>query len=107
MIDCLILTDLLSGHASYQDGKSDHRGDFTQEVDIARGICGAHGGYETTCVRAVRRIGGGRGIREEAGKRVDGVFPGRPQSFRYQLRPVDECSPGLGGMDGARRWNLS
>ena len=29
---------------------------------------------------------------------VDGVFPGRPQSFRYQRRPVDDCSPGRGGM---------
>ena len=27
-----------------------------------------------------------------AGKRVDGVFPGRPQSFRHQRRPVDDCS---------------
>ena len=32
------------------------------------------------------------------GKRVDRVFPGRPQSFRYQRRPVDDCSPGRGGM---------
>ena len=24
-----------------------------------------------------------------AGKRVDGVFSGRPQSFRHQRRPVD------------------
>ena len=32
------------------------------------------------------------------GKRVDGVFPGRPQSFRHQRRPVDDCSPGRGGM---------
>ena len=34
-----------------------------------------------------------------AEKRVDGVFPGRPQSFRHQRRPVDDCSPaGRGGM---------
>ena len=32
------------------------------------------------------------------GKRVDGGFPGRPQSFRYQCRPVDDCSPGRGGI---------
>ena len=25
-------------------------------------------------------------------------FPGRPQSFRHQRRPVDDCSPGRGGM---------
>ena len=38
-------------------------------------------------------------------KRVDGLFPGRPQSFRYQCRPVDDCSPGQGGMaqDGGTR----
>ena len=43
-----------------------------------------------------RRIGGGRGLCGGAGKRVDGVFPGRPQSFRHQRRPVDDCSPGRG-----------
>ena len=32
------------------------------------------------------------------GERVDAVFPGRPQSFRHQRRPVDDCSPGRGGM---------
>ena len=32
------------------------------------------------------------------GKRVDGVFPGRSQSFRHQRRPVDDCSPGRRGM---------
>ena len=26
---------------------------------------------------------------------MDGVFPGQPQSFR---QPVDDCSPGRGGM---------
>ena len=29
---------------------------------------------------------------------MDGVFLGRPQSFRHQRRPVDDCSPGRGGM---------
>ena len=29
---------------------------------------------------------------------MDGVYPGRPQSFRHQRRPVDDCSPGRGGM---------
>ena len=33
-----------------------------QEADLVRGICGAHGGYETTEVRDVRRIGGGHGL---------------------------------------------
>ena len=49
-------------------------------------------------VRDVRRMGGGRGLCGGAGKRVDGVFPGRPQSFRHQRRPVDDCSPGRGRM---------
>ena len=31
-----------------------------------------------------------------AGIRADGVFPGRPQSFRHQRRPVNDCSPGRG-----------
>ena len=41
---------------------------------------------------------GGVGLCGGAGKRVDGVFPGRPQSFQHQRRPVDDCSPGRGGM---------
>ena len=68
------------------------------EADLVCGICGAHGGYETPEVRDVRRIGGRRGLCGGSGKRVDGVFPGRPQSFRHQHRPVDDCSPGRGGM---------
>ena len=29
---------------------------------------------------------------------MDGVFPGRLQSFRHQRRPVDDYVPGRGGM---------
>ena len=53
-------------------------------------ICGAHGGYETAEVCGVRRVGGGRGLRGGPGKIVHGVFPGRPQSFRYHRRLVDD-----------------
>ena len=69
-----------------------------QEADLDRGICGAHGGYDTAEVHNVRRIGGGCGLRGGPGNRVDGVFPGRPHSFRHQRRPVDDYSPGRGGM---------
>ena len=31
-----------------------------------------------------------------SGKSVDEVSPGRPQSFRFQRRPVNDCSPGHG-----------
>ena len=89
--------DFLSGHA-YQDGKREHRGDYTQKADLVCGICGAHGGYETAEVRGVRRNGGGRELCGGAGKRVDGVFPGRLQIFRHQCRAVDYCSPGRGRM---------
>ena len=58
----------------------------------------SHGRYETPEVRDVRRIGWGRGLCGTPGKRVDGMFPERPQSFRHQRRPVDNCNPGLGGM---------
>ena len=37
-------------------------------------------------------------VEGENKRRVDGVFLGRLQSFRYQRRPVDDCSPGRGGM---------
>ena len=96
--------NLLSGHA-YQDGKWEPRGKYTQEMDLAYGVCGAHGGYETAKVRDVRRTGGGHGRRGGAGKIVDGVFPRRLQSFRYQHRPMDDCSLGRGRMaqDGGTR----
>ena len=68
-----------------------------QEVDLVREICGAHGGHETAKVAGVPRIGGGRGLCGGSGKVIDGVFHGRPQSFRYQSRLVDDCSrPGRG-----------
>ena len=69
-----------------------------QAADLVCGICGAHGGYETAEVRDVRRIGGVRGLCGGPGKRVNGAFPGRPQSFRHQRRPVNDCSPGRGGI---------
>ena len=50
--------DFLSRHA-YEDGKLEHRGDFTQKADLVRGVCGAHREYETDEVRDVRIIGGG------------------------------------------------
>ena len=68
-----------------------------QDADLVCGICGAHGGYEIAEVRDVQRIGG-RGLCGRIGIRVDGVFPGRHQIFRHQRRPVDDCSPGRGGM---------
>ena len=49
-------------------------------------------------MRDVRINGGGRGLCGGTGKRVDGVFPRRSQSFRHQRRPVDDCNPGRGGM---------
>ena len=52
----------------------------------------------TAEARDGRRIGGGLGLCRGPGRRVDGVFPGRSQSFRHQRRPVDDCSPGRGGM---------
>ena len=72
-------------------------------------ICGAHGEPETVEVKCVMfgelLMGGADGVRE---KRVDEASPGGPQSFRYQCRsvsPVDDCSPGRGGMaqDGGTR----
>ena len=60
---------------------------YAQKADPVRGICGAHQGHK---IRDVWRTGGGRGLRGGAGKRVDGVFSGRPQIFRYQHLPVDE-----------------
>ena len=64
-----------------------------------------HGGYETAEVRGVRISGEGRGLRGGPGKIMYGVSPGRPQRFRDQRRPVDDCSPERGGtaLDGGTR----
>ena len=67
-------------------------------MDLVRGIRGVHGRYETAVYVMFGEMVGGRGLRGGEGKRVDGLFPGRPQSFRHQRRPVDDCSPGRGGM---------
>ena len=52
---------------------------------------------------------GGAGCVGGLGKIVDGVSPGRSQSFRYQRRPMDDCSSGQGGMaqDGGTRGGTS
>ena len=49
-------------------------------------------------MRDVRRNVEGRGLCRGPRKRADGMFPGRPQSFRRQRRPVNDCSLGRGGM---------
>ena len=58
-------------------------------------------------MRDVRRIGGGRGLREGPGKRVDGgvSWTTTPELSVSTPRPLDDCSPGRGGMaqdDGTR-----
>ena len=52
-----------------------------------------------------RELVGAAGSVGGAGKRVDEVSSGRPQSFRYQRRPVDDCNLGRVGMtqDGGTR----
>ena len=60
------------------------------------GSCGAHGGQKIAEVLCARRTVGGRGLRGGSGKKMDGMFLRRPRSFRYQLRPVDDYSPGQG-----------
>ena len=97
--------DFLSGYA-YIGGKWEHRGDFTQGADLIRGVCGAHGGYETAEERGVDRIGGGSwaawGTRKKSGW---GVSWTTSELSVYQRRLVDDCSPGRGGMsqNGATR----
>ena len=98
-------TTEFSTWTAHENGKKcDHQGDYAQEADPVRGICGAHGGHETAKVRDVRRTGERRELRRGAGKSVDGVSL-RAQSFRYQRRPVNYCSPGRRGMaqDGGTR----
>ena len=63
----------------------------------------------TAEVRDVRRIGGGHGLRGGQEKEWIGLFPGRPQRFRYQHRSVNDCSPEREGgvQDGGTRGGSS
>ena len=56
-------TDDPISYLDTQDAKWDYRGDYAQQLDRVRGICGAHGGHGTAEVRDVRRTGVGRGLR--------------------------------------------
>ena len=56
-------------------------------------------------MRDVWRTDEEHGLCGGAEKRVEGVSPGPPQSFRYQRRQVNDCSLGRVGMaqDGGTR----
>ena len=71
-------------------------------TDPVHEICGAHGGHESAEVRDVRRTGGGRGLRWGQ-ETYWMVFAGRPPSFRYQHRLVDDSRPRTRENDAGRR----
>ena len=52
--------EFVYGYA-YQDGKWEYRGDYAQEADHVRRICGGHGRHEVAKVCDVQRTGGGTG----------------------------------------------
>ena len=89
-------------------GSESHRRQYyARETDLVCGICG---GMEDTrlskCVVFGELVGGAGCVGGR--KKLDGVSPGRPQNFRYQRRPVDDRSPGRGGMaqDGGTRGGM-
>ena len=79
-------------HTLIKTGNETSRRLYVREWALFAGFV-AHGGYETAEVRDAQRVVGWRGLYGGSGKIVDGLFPGRPQSFRHQHRPVDNCSP--------------
>ena len=89
--------DFLSGHAC-QDGKREHRGDFTQEADLVCGICGAHGGYETAEVRDVRRNGGG-------GRAVSGARKKSGWDVSWTISELSASTPTSGRLQSSTRGN--
>ena len=96
--------DFLSEHPHEERKLRTSRGSHAQEADPVREICGAHGEHEITELRNVRIIFGDAGYvwgEEKSGR----ASPRRPQSFQYQRRSVDDCSPGCGTMsqDGGTR----
>ena len=50
------------------------------------------------CVMFGEMVGGAGCVGGQEKEWMGGVFPGRPQSFRHQRRPVNDCSPRRGGM---------
>ena len=51
------------------------------------------------CVMFGEMVGGAGCVGgQEKEWQADGVFPGRPQSFRHQRRPADDYNPGRGAM---------
>ena len=78
----------------YLGGDVNHN---AHEEDRFDWICGPHEGHETAEVRDVWKTGEGRGLRGVSPERVGGVFRGRPHSFWYQRRPVEDCNPVQGG----------
>ena len=94
--------DFLSGHA-YDDGKWEHRGDYAQEANPVRGICGAYRGHETAEMRDVRRNGGGRVLRGGAKKRVGVSWTTLEISVSTQT--IGRLQPRTRG-NVARRWDV-
>ena len=72
------ITDFLSGHAAFEDGKREHRGDYhrRRRILFAGFVTRMEEGDKAAEVRDVRRTGGGRKMRGSQEKSVDGVFPG-------------------------------
>ena len=94
---------IFQDHSFYQYNIPEHRDDFTQEADFVRWIYGARGGYETTEVRDVRSLGGGRGRCGGSGKRGMGVC--LMTSELSALTPTSErLQPRTRG-NGVGRWS--
>ena len=62
-------------------------------MDLLGGVCGAHGGYETTEVRDVRRTGGGRGLRGEQGEKWMGCLLDDLRAFCINVDQWTNAAP--------------
>ena len=68
-----------------------------RRISFVRFVARMEDTTQPKCVMFGEMVGGAGCVGGQE-KEWDGVFPGRPQSFRHQRRPVDDCSPGRGVM---------
>ena len=66
-------------------------------MDPVRGICGAHGGYETAEARDIRRTGEGRELCGGPGKKVDGCFLDDLRAFGINIDQYTTAAQDEGG----------
>ena len=92
------ITDFLSGHAAFEDGKREHRGDYRRRRILSAGFVTRMKDMKLPkSVMFVELVGGAScvGVRKKSGW---GVSRMTSELSVSKSRTVDDCSPGRGEM---------